>query len=70
MGALSFPKPGRWRRERPNSHTETFASREYNLEIVRPADVDWAEAERQLRHAREQQALANAYPGRSPRRSP
>lgn len=54
----------RWHKlRRPHQNEQTFETEPYKTEIVEPAP-DLAEAAQQLRHAREQIALASQYPGR------
>jgi hypothetical protein len=66
MNVSTFNRKPRWRREHSDlcsgPHTETIAARAYALEVVQPLGIDQTEAERQLAHARQQQALAQRYP--------
>ena len=59
-----------WRRSRRSPPGEqSFEAAPYKIEVTGP-DADLADAALALRHAQEQIALANQYPGRTPRAAP
>jgi hypothetical protein len=60
---LPHLEPGHWNKVPGQRNEETYQFRPYGVEVV-ANEPGWEEAERQLRHAREQQALAGMYPGR------
>jgi hypothetical protein len=69
MHALEGSMP-HWRGpQRPQQNEQTFETEPCKTEIISPSPGK-ADAAQQLRHAREQIALAGQYPGRAPRAAP
>jgi hypothetical protein len=55
----------RWHKERhPPPGEQSFEAEAYKIKVIEPG-ADLADAAQQLRHAQEQIAIAEQYPGRS-----